>query len=102
MIDLFHHLMDIYRKITETDLRENQKTFDEALNATMPVDKYFEIIDDFIQYADYDKNIYTSTHIINNTYNTVLATVMYIEHSKMWHKKLSSEKTWAEFRKFFA
>ena len=42
MIDLFHHLMDIYRKITETDLRENQKTFDEALNATMPVDKYLK------------------------------------------------------------
>ena len=40
--------------------------------------------------------------IINNDHNTILATGMYIELSNMWHKKLSSDKTWAGFKKFFA
>ena len=41
MIDLAHHLMDRYVKSTETDLKENQKIFDEELDTNMPSDKYF-------------------------------------------------------------
>ena len=41
-IDLFHHLMYIDGKITEMELKENQKIFDEELETTMPIDKYFE------------------------------------------------------------
>ena len=32
----------------------------------------------------------------------MLATGLYTEPSKMWHKKLSSDKTWAGFNNFFA
>ena len=38
----------------------------------------------------------------NNAYNTVLSTGLYTEPRKMWRKKLSYDKTWAGFRKFFA
>ena len=41
MIDLLHHLMDRYGKITETYLKENHKILDEALDTTMPIGKYF-------------------------------------------------------------
>ena len=41
-IDLVHHLMIRYGEITEMDLKENQKIFDESLDTTMPFDKYFE------------------------------------------------------------
>ena len=101
-IDLVHHIMDGYGRIIETELKENNKIFDEALNTTTLIDKYFEIIDYCIQYSDYGKHPYTSDQIINNSYNTVLATFLYTEHSKMWHKKLLSEKKWPEFKKFSA
>ena len=51
-IDLIHHLMDRYRKIIEMYLKENQRIFDETLGTTIPISKYFESIDDCIQYAD--------------------------------------------------
>ena len=41
-IDMVYHLMGRYGKITETDLKENHKRFDEALDNTIPIDKYFE------------------------------------------------------------
>ena len=50
MIDLFYRLIDRYGKITERDLKENQKRFDEALGNTMAIDKYFEQIDEWIKY----------------------------------------------------
>ena len=43
-IDLVHQIMDRYGKITETDLKENHKRFDEALDTTIAIGKYFEII----------------------------------------------------------
>ena len=50
--DLIRHLMNKYGKFIETDLKENQKIFDEALDTMMPIWKYFEMIDYCIQYAD--------------------------------------------------
>ena len=44
--------MDRYGEITEIDLNENLKIFDEALDTTMPIDKYFEQIYDCIHYVD--------------------------------------------------
>ena len=58
----------------------------------MPIDNHFENIDDCIQY-EYDGNQpYTSIQIINNVYNTVLETVLYMEPSKIWRKNPASEK----------
>ena len=51
-IDLIHHLIDIYGKSTETDLKDNQKRFYEALNAKTNIYNSFERVEYCIQYAD--------------------------------------------------
>ena len=51
-IYLVQHLMGRYGRMTETDLKENLKRFDEALDTAIPIGKYFEQIDDYIQYVD--------------------------------------------------
>ena len=70
-IDLVHHLMDRYGKIIETDIQENQERLDKSLDTTMPTEKYFEQIDDCIQYVDDGNQPYTAYRIIKNAYNTV-------------------------------
>ena len=59
----------------------------------MSIDKYFEIIDDCIQYEDGDRQPYTASKIINNAYNMVLAMDLYTKPIKMWHKKTAYGKT---------
>ena len=44
IIYLVHHLMERYGNITETELKENHKIFDEALETTILIDRYFERI----------------------------------------------------------
>ena len=56
--------MNRYGKVTEMDLKENHKRFDEALDNTIPIEKYYEIIDDWIQYADDVKQPHTAAQII--------------------------------------
>ena len=84
------------------DLKENHKRFDEALDNTIPIEKYYEIIDDWIQYADDVKQPHTAAQIIKNFHITVLATGLYTEPSKICNKNISSEKTWDVFKKFLA
>ena len=69
--------MGRYGKIIETYLKENQNRFDVALDTNMPIDKYVGWIDDCIRYDDYHNHSYTESHILNNTYSTVLAMGVY-------------------------
>ena len=89
---LTHKLMQRYKKIIEAYFKDNHNIFDEALYTTMPIDNYFDIIDNLIQYAGDGKQPYTPTQIINNAYNRMLATDIYMEPNKMWRKKPASEK----------
>ena len=66
-IDMVHHLMDRYAKIIKMDLKENQKIFDDTLDTTISIGKYFEHIDDCIQNSDCRKWTYTASQTINNT-----------------------------------
>ena len=47
-IYLVHNILERYGKFIETNLKKNQKRFDKALDTTMPIEKYFEQIDDCI------------------------------------------------------
>ena len=57
-IDLVHYLMGRYGKIIETDLKDNHKIFDRALDTTIPIEKYFERIYDCIKNAEDDNQPY--------------------------------------------
>ena len=62
-IDMIHHLMERYRKITETDLKYNQNILDKALETTMTInnenDDKLDIVDvnggheDCVSYKDH-------------------------------------------------
>ena len=82
-INLIHHMMEIYSQITETDLKEHQKKFDEALDTTISIYGYFEKILNCMQYANDIKQPFKAAQIINNTCNVVLATGLYTEQNKM-------------------
>ena len=41
-IDIVHHKLDRYGRIVETNIKENQRIFDDALYTTMIIGKYFE------------------------------------------------------------
>ena len=100
-INTIHNIIGRYRKITKKDLRENHEIFDEALDTTIPIEKYLYGIENCIKYVYNGNHPYMATHIINNFYNTVLAKGLYTDPSKMWHKNTTSDKMWEKLKKFF-
>ena len=83
-------------EVIEMYLKENHNIFYEVLYTTILIERN----DDFIQYADIRKQPYTAPEIINNANNTVLDMGLYTEHIKLCFKKLSSDKSWADFNNF--
>ena len=77
VIYLIHHLINRYGKTTETDLKEKQRRFEESLDTTVPIEKYFNIIDNCIHYVDDIKQTYMTSQIIINFYNMVLSMGLY-------------------------
>ena len=47
-INMVHHLMERYGETIETDPKEKQQRFYDALETTIPIEKCFGLIDDCI------------------------------------------------------
>eukprot|EP00957_Ditylum_brightwellii_P177398 13512574-Ditylum_brightwellii.AAC.1 len=67
-----------------------------------PIDIYFTKIDDSVQYAADSKTPYTAQQIVTAAENAVQKTGMYKELLRRWREKPTVDKTWTNFKTFFA
>eukprot|EP00957_Ditylum_brightwellii_P111030 8467445-Ditylum_brightwellii.AAC.1 len=100
--DLLDHLLDRYGKITAADIASNNDQFLKGMNMDQPTDVYFTKIDDSVQYAADGKTPYTSQHIVTAAENAVRKTGMYKEPLQRQREKPTADKTWTNFKTFFA
>ena len=100
--DKFDHLLNCYGKITPAEVEECKKQMNEPINFTQPIDIYFKIIDNTVQYAA-DGNVASTTEqILQTTYHAVSTTGYHNEACKEWRHKPEDNKTWVHFKQFFA
>ena len=99
---LLDHLMDRYGNITSNDLKANEARINEALDNSIPIDVFFQRIDDAVQYADDGKNPFTAKQILQTAFHSVNATGLYREACKEWRQKSDQDKTWTNFKRHFA
>ena len=72
--DLLDHLLDWYGKVIPTDVKECKEQMNEPIKATQPIDIYFKIIDDTVQYADDGNVALTTEQILQTAYHAVSTT----------------------------
>ena len=54
----------------------------ELIDLYLPIDKYFEYVDNFIQCADDGNMTYTTEQVIQKAHQSVLASVIYVDTLK--------------------
>ena len=74
----------------------------EPINATQPIDIYFNRIDYTVQYAADGNIAFTTEQILQTVYKAISTTVYYNEACKEWRHKTENNKTWVHFKQFFA
>ena len=69
-----------------TDLKENESRINGALDNSVPIDVFFQRIDDAVQYADDGKTPFTAKQILQTVFHSVNATGSYPEACKEWRQ----------------
>ena len=100
--DLMTHLLQRYGKITTSDLMVNKRKMDEPLDPSVPIDVYFKRIDECVQYATDAETAYTPEQILQTAYYAISSSNLYTDACKEWRRKPQNEKTWTNFKTFFA
>ena len=100
--DLMDHLLNRYGKILPSDIMENKRRMDEPLDADLPIDMYFKRIDECVQFATDAGNPFTPSQILQTAYYAIASCGLYTDACKLWRKRPKEEKTWTEFKQYFA
>ena len=100
--DLMNHLLHRYGKITATDMKENKQKMEEPIDTSEPIDKYFKRIDDCAQFATDANTAFTTEQILQTAYYAITTTGLYTDACKEWRRKPEDQKTWENFKRFFA
>jgi hypothetical protein len=100
--DLLDHLLDRYGKITPADIEDCKRRMNEPIDSTQPIDIFFQRVDECIQYAVDGHVAFSAEQILQTTYHAVSTSGYYTDACKDWRKKPAIEKTWANFKTFFA
>jgi hypothetical protein len=100
--DLVDHLLDRYGKITPADIAECKSRMNDPIDPTQPIDQYFRKIDDCVQYAADGQVAFTPDQILQTSYHAVSTSGHYNDACKEWRRKAAIDKTWHNFKRFFA
>jgi hypothetical protein len=100
--DLLDHLLDRYGKITSADITKCRQRMEEPLDTTEPIDVYFQKIDDCVQYAADGRVAFTADQILQTGYNAISTSGFYTDACKEWRRNPPANKTWLNFKRFFA
>jgi hypothetical protein len=100
--DLLDHLLDRYGKITPADIEECKRRMIEPIDSTQPIDIFFQRIDECVQYAVDGQVGFSAEQILQTAYHAVSTSGYYNDACKEWRKKAPVDKTWTNFKSFFA
>ena len=73
----------------------------EPIDSLVPINKYFELINDCIQYTENVKTPHTDAQLLQKSHHSVLESGLYTNAFKEWIKKDTGDQTWIKFNKFF-
>ena len=101
-LELLNHLYATYDAISPADLITNDVCFKATYDPEQPIETLFQQIDDAVAYADAGNAPYTKAQILAVAYSTVFATGTFQDDCKIWRGKAEGDKTWTNFKSFFA
>ena len=70
-----------------THFEEKNKRMNRLIDSSLLIDKYFEQINDCLQFTDDGKTFYMETQVIKKVHQAVLASGIYVDTCKEWRKK---------------
>ena len=95
------HRYDSHARISQFDLKENDKRFKQQWDPNKPFEVLIDQIEDSIDYAAAGNTPYPKEQITNMAYNIIYRTGLFSNKYKAWRKKADLDQTWTTFKSEF-
>ena len=99
---LLTHLYTVYAKINAADLEANTARMKEPYDVNLPIETFFDQIEDAVEFASAGNAPFTPVQVVNTAYNVIFTTGMFHDDCKLWKRKPAANKTWNQFKVDFA
>jgi hypothetical protein len=100
--DILDHLYAQYARISASDLQDNDVTFKSPYDPNLPIETLFDQIEHGIDYAAAGLSPYSPEQVINNAFQLIYATGMFLDDCKIWKRQAAAYKTWDQFKTDFS
>ena len=101
-IQVLTHLYITYAQIKPSDLDANYERMKTPYGVNLPIETFFDQIEDTIEFASAGNSPFTPIQVVNIAYNVIVSTGMFQDDYKIWKRKSADQKTWAQFNIDFA
>ena len=91
-----------YGKITADDIEQKKKYLQEPLETSQPINVFFGIIDDWVQYSSGENTPLSPAQVLKRVYCDMISSGICKDVCKDCCRKHSAEKIWANFKNNFA
>jgi len=86
------------RQNKSSDLEENDKRMKTAHDINLPIETFFDQIEDAIEFVSAGNVPFTPVHVVNTDFNVISSTGMFQDDYKLWKRKPDADKAWTQFK----
>ena len=101
-LEILTQLYTTYGKIKPSDLDTNHDRMKLAYDVNLPIETFFDQIEDAIEFTSAGNAPFTPVQVLNTAYNVIASTGMFQDDCKVWKRKAETDKTWTQFKIDFA
>ena len=99
---ILDHLFNTYGKVTVAMLENKEATLrTTSYNPSDPVDDVFDLVDDFVEYADMARQPQSQAQTVAKAYSILRKTGRFEISLLQWNKKPSIDQNWINFKTHF-
>jgi hypothetical protein len=101
-LQILTHLWTTYGKVDQTDQTANEQRMRAQWNPPSAIETLFEQLEDGQSFASRGDETISDSQLVRWGYENVLQTGLFDRDCAKWRKKTSVDRTWANFKIFFA
>ena len=99
--NLIQHLYNVYGRITQIDLSDNEKRLKQSYDPSMPIENLYSQVEAAIEYAAAGNAPFTNNQIVTNAYLLIFQTGQFERACEDWDVLPIANKTWVNFKTHF-
>ena len=99
---MLEHLYANYANISPANLQQNDAKLRAPYDANHPIETLIDQVELAVEYSAVGKTPYSAEKVVTIAFQLVFQTGLFLDDCKLWKRKAPVEKTWANFKTFFA